>query len=102
LEALNAIRADAAIPCTINVPEPPTGTIDYGQVNIGICDAAEQTVNTYFVEDPADCERGAWYYETLGAEQVVQLCDATCDTVSVSGASLTLSVGCETVIAPVR
>lgn len=102
LAALNAIRADAVIPCTINVPEPPTGMIDYGQVNVGICDAAGDTVQTYFVPEPADCENGAWYYEQLGDEQVVKLCDETCETVSVSGAALTLSVGCATVVEPIR
>lgn len=103
LEALNAIRADAAIPCTLNIPDPPDGgTIDYGQVNVGVCDAAENTVHTYFVEEPADCDHGAWYYEDVDGEQVVQLCEPTCDTVSVSGAALTLSVGCETVVEPVK
>lgn len=102
LAALNAIRADATIPCTLNIPEPETGTLDYGQVNIGICDAAADTVHTYYVEDPADCDNGAWYYEDLDGERVVQLCDPTCETVGVSGASLTLSVGCETVVDPIR
>ncbi len=102
LAALNAIRADAVIPCTINVPEPPTGIIEYDRVNVGICDAAGDTVNTYFVADPSNCENGAWYYEQLGDEQVVQLCDQTCETVGVSGAALTLSVGCATAVEPLR
>lgn len=98
LAALNAIRADASIPCTLNVPKPDGGTVDYGKVNVGICDAAEQTVPTFFVDDPAKCERGAWYYEGTGDNRVVQLCDQTCGVVGVSGASLTLSVGCNTVV----
>lgn len=102
LEALNAIRADAVIPCTINVPEPSTGEVDYNQVNVGICDGAGETVHTYFVSDEASCDNGAWYYEQVGDEQVVQLCDQTCDTVSTSGSTLSLSVGCETVVTPVR
>ena len=67
-------------------------------MNVGICDAAEQTLHTFFVEDPANCENGAWYYEGEGDNRVVQLCDQTCGTVSVSGASLTLSVGCNTIV----
>ncbi len=103
LAALNAIRADATIPCTINIPEPSDGaTIDYNRVNVGICDAAGETVHTYFVPDPADCDSGAWYYDDVGGEQVVQLCDQTCETVGVSGSALSLSVGCETVVAPVQ
>lgn len=102
LEALNAIRSDASIPCTMTVPEPDVGTVDYGKVNIGICDSVGQTLSTYFVEDPAACQNGAWYYEPLGNGQVVQLCPQTCETVSVAGSSLVLSVGCETIVTPVR
>ena len=102
LAALNAIRMDAVIPCTLRIPEPPSGTIDYNEVNVGICDASENTVHTYRVEDPQDCDNGAWYYEDVGNTKVVQLCDGTCETVAASGASLTLSVGCETVTDPIR
>jgi len=102
LSALNAIRADAVIPCTLNIPEPSDGAIDYGKVNIGICDAAEKTVRTYFVDDPEDCALGAWYYEEEGSDRVVQLCEPTCETVTAAGASLTLSVGCTTVTDPIR
>lgn len=102
LSALNAIRADAVIPCTISIPEPATGTIDYTRVNVGICDASEESVHTYQVQDPVDCDNGAWYYDQAGNEQVVQLCDATCETVSSAGSSLTLTVGCTTVTTPVK
>jgi hypothetical protein len=102
LSALNAIRADAVIPCTLNIPEPEVGTINYDQVNVGICNAAEDTVHTYRVETEADCDTGAWFYDQAGNTQVVQLCDATCDIVGASGASLTLSVGCDTEVVPVR
>jgi hypothetical protein len=98
LAALNAIRADAAIPCTLNIPQPPSGEmINYEKVNVGVCDASRSTVTTFKVPAPADCAHGGWYYEQVGNEQVVQLCDQTCNTVSVSGAALTLSVGCDTV-----
>ncbi len=102
LTALNAIRADAAIPCTMNVPEPTSGMVDYGKVNIGICDPNEETVHTFFVEDPDDCAFGAWYYDDVGDEPVVQLCDATCESVAAAGTKLTLSVGCATVTDPIR
>lgn len=102
LAALNAIRSDAVIPCTLRIPEPSSGTIDYNQVNVGICDASEDTVHTYRVEDPEDCDHGAWYYEDVGSSKVVQLCDPTCETVAAAGASLTLSVGCQTVTDPIR
>lgn len=101
LSALNAIRADAVIPCTLNIPEPPTGEVNDELVNVGICNAAGTTVHTYNVEEEASCANGAWYFDQVGGERVVQLCDETCDTVTVAGASLSLSVGCATVVTPV-
>lgn len=103
LAALNAIRADAVIPCTLSIPQPSGGgTIDYGHVNIGICDAGGGDLHTYFVEQESDCDNGAWYYEDTSDGRVIQLCDATCDTVSSAGATLFFSVGCETVMDPIR
>lgn len=101
LTALNAIRADAVIPCTINIPEPSTGVVDTNEVNVGICNAAGATLHTYRVTDEDTCANGAWYLDQVGGDPVVQLCDETCDTVTAAGASLSLSVGCETVVSPV-
>lgn len=103
LEALNAIRSDAIIPCTLTIPKPAGGeTINYSQVNVGICGAGGVTVHTYFVEEPAHCDSGGWYYQETPEGRVVQLCEQTCDTVGSAGTSLVLSVGCETVVGPVR
>ena len=96
LEALNAIRADAAIPCTLPVPPPPDGgVLDYDRVNIGICDAGGESVPTSYVPSADDCQgAGNWYYEDSGSGQNIVLCDATCDTVTAAGATLYFSVGC--------
>lgn len=102
LTALNAIRADAVIPCTLNIPEPASGEVDTTRVNVGICDASGSTLHTYKVNDEATCANGAWFLDESGPSPVVQLCDQTCDTVSVAGSSLSLSVGCETVVVPVQ
>jgi hypothetical protein len=104
LEALNAIRADAAIPCTLPVPEPRDGsTLDYNYVNLGICDAGGVSVSTYYVPDESDCvESGGWYYEDTSGGRAIQLCEATCDTVSISGSQLFFSVGCQRIEGPVE
>jgi hypothetical protein len=103
LAALNAIRADAVIPCTLPIPQPRDGSvIDYNKVNVGICDASESNVAAFNVPSESDCEVGGWFYEDAGSGKLIQLCDATCDTVSAAGASLFFSVGCETVVAPIK
>lgn len=103
LAALNAIRADAVIPCTLPIPSPRDGSvIDYEKVNIGICDASSSNLATYYVESEGDCDLGAWYYEDTDSGKIIQLCDATCDTVSAAGSKLFFSVGCETVVVPVK
>ncbi len=104
LEALNAIRADAAIPCELQIPEPPEGeTLDLNQVNIGVCSAAGENVPTYFVETPEGCSGdGGWYYDTSGAEPKVVLCESSCSTVTIPGAKLVYSIGCATQTGPIH
>jgi hypothetical protein len=96
LRALNAIRADAVIPCTLRIPEPTdANTLDYNFVNIGICSSAGKNVPTYYVQNESECgDAGTWYFEEFGDGRVIQLCEATCETVSHSGSELFFSIGC--------
>jgi len=101
LDALNAIRADALIPCDLTIPAPPEGEIiNYDEINIGICDASGQAVVTYYVEGVEGCdpENGGWYYDPAppATPEQISLCPATCNTVSVIGAQLFFTIGCET------
>jgi len=102
LEALNAIRADAVIPCSLPVPQPSDGgTLDYGLVNLGICDAGGQTVVTSYVPDAGQCQgAGNWYYEDTATGRNITLCEATCDTVTAAGAKLFFNVGCTRIDEP--
>jgi hypothetical protein len=104
LQALNAIRADAAIPCTLPVRPPRDGsTLDYNYVNLGICDAGGNNVSTYYVPSAQDCgDAGGWYYEDTASGRAIQLCGATCDTVSIAGSQLYYTVGCQRVEGPVE
>jgi hypothetical protein len=98
LEALNAIRADAAIPCDLSIPDPPTGeTLDTTLVNIGICDSEQQVVVTPRVDSALDCgDHDGWYYDDPNSPETIHLCEVTCDTVTVPGSTLFFSVGCQT------
>lgn len=98
LSALNAIRGDATIPCQLKIPPAPSGgTLDFGVVNLGVCDANGAVQGTFNVSGPDQCANGAgWYYDDPSNPQRIQLCKASCDTVSVPGAQLFYSVGCAT------
>jgi hypothetical protein len=95
LAALNAIRADAAIPCELSLPEPPMGeTLNLAEVNVGFCDAqgANQTLLYVETEDRCDPSQGGWYLDD--ASEKVMLCGRTCEQVTIPGGSLFMSVGC--------
>jgi hypothetical protein len=98
LEALSQIRSAAAIPCDMQIPPVPEGeTLNTREVNLGICDASGQVITTYYVDTPEQCgDEGGWYYDNPGNPDRIILCDATCETVSVPGARLYYSIGCQT------
>jgi hypothetical protein len=97
LAALNAIRADAVIPCNLEIPPPPSGeTIAYDKINIGICKSG-QPVATPYVSSAAECgDHAGWYYNDPGSPSAIQLCSVSCETVKSAGTSLFFSVGCKT------
>ena len=96
LEALNAIRADAAIPCDLQIPPPPAGEdLNPALVNVGVCDPQGQIVGTPYMESQAACGTNqGWYYDNPVAPQQIHLCNATCETVNAAGSSLFFNVGC--------
>jgi hypothetical protein len=97
LTALNAIRSEVAIPCTLNIPEPSSGEVlDFNYVNLGICDSTGQNVQTAYVPSAGECGGvGTWYLEDTGSGSVIQLCEATCNTVGATGSRLYYQVGCQ-------
>lgn len=96
LEALNAIRADAAIPCDLQIPPPPSGeALNPSLVNVGVCDPQGQVVGTPYVDSQSACGANqGWYYDNPAAPQQIHLCGATCDTVNAAGSTLFFNVGC--------
>jgi hypothetical protein len=105
LAALSTIRGDAAIPCTLEIPEPPLGeSVDFGTVNLFAGQSGVDCLSPiYHVTNVAGCGNdGGWYYDNPGAPTAVELCPASCESVSRPGSRLRFSVGCETVGDPVR
>jgi hypothetical protein len=105
LAALSTIRGDAAIPCSLEIPEPPLGgSIDFGTVNLFEGQSGIDCLSPiYYVESAADCgPDGGWYYDHPDSPEFVELCPASCDSVSRPGSRLEFSIGCATVSEPVR
>jgi hypothetical protein len=99
LKALNAIRKDAMIPCTLALPSPAAGTVDPQKVNLLYSSSTCASVSTFLnVKDAGQCDavKGGWYYEDPANPKSIQLCQSSCDAVKAPGGQLVISVGCAT------
>lgn len=105
LGALSTIRGDAAIPCTLEIPEPPPGdSIDIAAVNLFAGQSGVDCLSPiYHVTDASSCdEDGGWYYDDQSSPTAVELCAASCEFLSRPGSRLQFSIGCATIGDPVR
>lgn len=104
LAALNKIRGDAVVPCELGIPKASSGQqLDYTQVNLVYSTSGCNFVPAYHVDSQASCDAsGGWYYDDPNAPASVELCPTTCDAVSIPGAALRFSVGCQSLSKPVR
>jgi hypothetical protein len=99
LEALDAIRGAASIPCEVKLPEPTGGApLDYGLVNVAYQDSSCALTTLYNVPSATSCDAkaGGWYYDDPAEPTSVKLCGPSCDLVSAPGGRLAFTVGCET------
>lgn len=98
LRALNQIRTDAQIPCTLQLPQTTGAALDLNTVNVVYADA-NCTMTTFgMVANAGACNplTGGWYYDDPNQPRSIRLCDASCGQVSAPGGQLKLSVGCRT------
>lgn len=100
LDALNAIRADAVIPCELKIPAPPVGeNLDYDQVNVLFADANCEGRTFGRVTEASACgDAEGWYYDDSVSPEHILLCPQSCDRVSVPGGQLVMQLGCDTVV----
>jgi hypothetical protein len=103
LQALNAIRQDATIPCQLQIPVAPPGQppVDLNKVNVSYCGPGQQPQVFYYVENPAGCgTQSGWYFNPDRSQ--ILLCQNACSTVSAPGGTLSVSVGCQRQVPPVQ
>ncbi len=104
--AMNAIRGEAALPCSYELPSPaPGSSLDYGKVNVergSGTDGGKSTLPQ--VQDEAECgTTDGWHYDDPGRPASIELCPATCASVERDPTAIVqVLVGCETEVRGVR
>jgi hypothetical protein len=96
--ALNRIRGAAAIPCELELPEPPPGEgLDLDRINLSH-EADDCSLSLFSaVQDEAACgDEDGWYYDSPDDPTRLLLCPRSCERVSGPGGNLYYSVGCDT------
>ena len=99
-EALNQIRG-AALACEFQIPRPPSGTQDFGKVNVRFTGAAgSQDILYVGAADRCDPTRGGWYYDVnpgAGTPDRIIVCPATCRRFQAEAAGqVEIGIGCTT------
>ena len=103
LDALNAIRGAASIPCDLQLPPAPAGQrLDLNKVNIVYANSACEPSYIHNVPSANECgAQGGWYYDNPTAPQTIHLCPTSCEQVSTNpGGQLLYTVGCATITVP--
>lgn len=92
-----AIIASAPLPCSYDIPPPPSGdTLDPSKVNVR-WQAPNAAAEMVFgkVADPSACgDQLGWHYDGAPPNQIL-LCPATCSALA-SGGTLSIEFGCAT------
>jgi hypothetical protein len=104
-DALDQIRGVASA-CDFSIPTSAGAgmTVNPAKVNVSYTPtgASEATlVAQTFEGDPSNCTaEGGWYYDNPSAPTMIKLCEATC--ASLSGGSIQVEFGCDTIVQPPR
>jgi hypothetical protein len=102
LNALNQIRRDAQIPCTLDIPKPNHAALDFNKVNVIYGDSKCNLTTLVRVDSAAACfgVKDGWYYDHPDHPTRVRLCESTCKMVSQPMGQLRIAMGCQTIIIP--
>jgi hypothetical protein len=104
-DALDQIRGVAS-PCDFSIPTEagPHMEVNPEKINVSYTPTGSTDpilVQQTFGSDPANCgSDGGWYYDNPAQPTTITLCDATCS--SLSGGSIQVAFGCDTIVQPPR
>jgi hypothetical protein len=101
LDALKAIRG-LSVACEYSIPQPATGSIDFGKVNVRTTSQAGPDEPGHVTSADRCSAQGGWYYDpppTAGDPKRLILCPATCARLRADpSARVDLVFGCATVV----
>ena len=98
-----AIAVQLAIPCTYQIPEPPSGEVfDPNKVNVEYTNGSTGAVQTIpYTGSGGACSSGGWYFDADDPAEAnnVVLCPSTCATVEADTAgAVDVAFGCATIL----
>jgi hypothetical protein len=107
IDAMNAIRARAVLPCEYEIPRAADGgETDTDKVNVTFTASADggRGPKTLILQVPSasDCDPkdGGWYYDDPVAPTTIKLCEASCERAKADmGGRIDVLVGCKTATA---
>jgi von Willebrand factor type A domain len=110
LDAMNAIRKAAALPCRYALPSADGGTgQDFDRLNVtytpgtGPGAGTPSTIPRASGASQCDAARGGWYYDDPASPTAIELCGTTCTAVeSDPSGEVDILVGCKTLVIPIH
>lgn len=99
---LDNIRGTAAS-CDFAIPTQGSSgeKINPSKVNVSLTvNGVPTRISQTFGNDAANCDAGGWYFDNPAAPTRIRLCESTCQ--ALSGGSIQVEFGCDTVVQPPR
>jgi len=93
LDALNRVRASAAIPCDFPI-DASSPNLDFDQTSVVTLDANCELTSLKHVESSASCDSGGFYFDDAESPSNILLCESTCGAVKQPGMKLLYAIGC--------
>lgn len=95
--ALDDVRK-SAVGCDYKIPQPTTGTLDYGLVNVILTPSSGGAQTLKGVDSLSACGvDGGWAYDNASAPTKISLCPASCTKAQAAvGNKVDISLGCAT------
>jgi len=97
LEALNAIRGAAQVPCEIELTEPASDfSLNYDETDVVFMDSECVVRRIAQVPSAEECDNqaGGWYFSGEDEERRLSLCDRSCADVRQPDTQFFYSIGC--------
>lgn len=93
-DELTAQVSRSALPCAIDIPQPPAGyAADASDVTVVYTESGESPV-TFARAADANCATGQWYLDSTGEKPLARLCPATCSEVGKHAGSISIEREC--------